>query len=60
VIFVFGSPDESIIDAITEAYNTGLGRYIVVTGGINPNPKISLIGWTHKNIPESRVQVNIK
>ncbi len=55
LIFVFGCPDVAIVDKAYEAYKSGLGKIILITGGINPNPKIELKDWIYKDVPESKL-----
>ncbi len=55
LIFVFGCPDVAIVEKAYEAYKSGLGKIILISGGINPNPKIELKDWIYKDIPESKI-----
>jgi hypothetical protein len=56
-IFVFGGTHPGHWEATIDAYNRGLGKMIIVTGGVSPTG-IKHENWVDKTVPEAHVIVN--
>ncbi|MGM1049283.1 MAG: hypothetical protein ACQEXX_24530 [Bacillota bacterium] len=53
-IFVFGGTHPGHWEATIDAYNKGLGKMIIVTGGVSPTG-IKHENWVDKTVPEAHV-----